>query len=558
MKKLYALLSAALIVAGTASAAVPASLLATKSLKRNAAPAQTVQFAQPAKSDLNIKLVDAVAEAKQHPVTRKAPAKAPAETADWTSIGTGTYREDLLTYYDDVAELLAEEGNTWAVDIEECDGWYRFRPYVSEDCPIVQLIGYADEECYIYIDANDPEKVAADYFIPYGLIIFANYVPGVFVETADGYGTMKNGVISWASSSLKTTWTYTTNGQNFYLCSYQTEGVALALPGSYMPNFSLTAEAPLVTTTNDVDLILHTGYSFKRFYYAALKGDYDVTDEGNAEVIIEYGEEMENGNTPCISLPLEDGNGLYTFMLVGVDADGTVMGALNIHILLRNPEGEDWASAGETSFTENIYFTDYGLGEDFDTQTYTLAVESDLNHPGHIRLVDAFTSCPIFMQYGFVTDAPGDYNLYINILDNDHVILEASATGIDLAYGEGLVWSYPGLFLSDDTDEDYDKYYAWLEQEGFFGSIAEDGVLTIPAGSILLSETKWNDGAFVDSDGDIQFQLPEEVLGVKSAIIAPADGAEQFYNLQGVRVDSPVKGGLYILTQGGKASKVVF
>ena len=50
------------------------------------------------------------------------------------------------------------------------------------------------------------------------------------------------------------------------------------------------------------------------------------------------------------------------------------------------------------------------------------------------------------------------------------------------------------------------------------------------------------------------YQVGEESSVDKVAVTSP--GEEVYYNLQGVRVDSPVKGNVYILVRDGKASKI--
>ncbi len=54
----------------------------------------------------------------------------------------------------------------------------------------------------------------------------------------------------------------------------------------------------------------------------------------------------------------------------------------------------------------------------------------------------------------------------------------------------------------------------------------------------------------------ITFVLTEAASGIESIATEAADGAAEYYNLQGVRIANP-EAGLYIRRQGGKASKVV-
>ena len=147
MKQIYTItLALAAFTAGLgASAAATAKVTKSdRALFELTAPAK-------AKAE-SFRRVGAAAELKATTVSRAAstPAKAPAGT--WESIGKGTYCEDLLTLFSDV-----DAGQQWQVDVEQSTttpGWYRLLPYASG--PVAEMLGRADTQNYLYINATNP------------------------------------------------------------------------------------------------------------------------------------------------------------------------------------------------------------------------------------------------------------------------------------------------------------------------------------------------------------------------------------------------------------------
>ena len=92
-----------------------------------------------------------------------------------------------------------------------------------------------------------------------------------------------------------------------------------------------------------------------------------------------------------------------------------------------------------------------------------------------------------------------------------------------------------------------------------FGTLS-DGVITFPAGTLMATATVLLDNGYdwlaVGSQGAFKIVLPDKD-GI--ADIATDDNAPvEYYNLQGIRVDNPVPGTLYIRRQGSEATKIVY
>lgn len=543
MKKLYTILASVALVAASAAAATPANK--APKLGTDAGAAQ--QFSVAGKSIASNTIAKAMENAT--PVAKRAASKAP-ETGEWKSIGMGQWQEALLAMrYSDV------EYGVWSVEIEQNGDWYRLIPYGAEGNPVAELMGYLDDS-YFYINAADPNKVYADDFIPYGGalgVAFSNYVPEEeWVAEADGYGVLENKIFKWAPNTddaSTLSWLYY-RSQSWYYAP-QEEGVAVALPGGYLPNYTLSIEAPLFTATPEVVVNVKPGYSFKNLHYIILKGEYSI--DYFAEAVAEYGEHLENMGAMTIEevLPAE-GNGVYQIIVVGTDEEGNIRAAAGTDMIYRNEDGADWQKVGTTEFTECIYSWDYEL----DPNTYTVDVEQDMNMPTRVRLVDPFLQDPLLSEYPADDADKYDCNLYFNVSNPEFLELEASVTGVNVGSGDGALWGFADYMLEGVSEEEYNEGYEFFMRNGYNATLV-DNVVNFPPFSIMFAERYYADGIFMPGMYDMTFELPAGFQGVESAVVS-GDAPTTYYNLQGVRVDNPAKGGIYIRTQGGKASKVAF
>ena len=95
------------------------------------------------------------------------------------------------------------------------------------------------------------------------------------------------------------------------------------------------------------------------------------------------------------------------------------------------------------------------------------------------------------------------------------------------------------------------------------GGVIEDGVLTFPEEALLFSMLKFDnaDWWITDSDGMTAIKLPEGfdmTSGIENVAIEAGDGAKaEYFDLQGVKVNNPQAGKLYIKRQGAQSTKVV-
>lgn len=167
------------------------------------------------------------------------------------------------------------------------------------------------------------------------------------------------------------------------------------------------------------------------------------------------------------------------------------------------------------------------------------------------------------------TQGYGRINLIDVTIDGDKVKTdEANAFTITVADGKATIKDSEGRFYSmDDSHFTSFQFYTDENQYNYWTFAFEgDNVKFTNAVNTdcIICQSKGNQGTFytniAPAKAPAEFNLP--VLYKKEAgsgvanIAVENNGEAVYYNLQGVRVENPVKG-LYIVVKGGKSQKVM-
>ena len=167
------------------------------------------------------------------------------------------------------------------------------------------------------------------------------------------------------------------------------------------------------------------------------------------------------------------------------------------------------------------------------------------------------------------TQGYGRINLTDVTIDGDKVKTdEANAFTITVADGKATIKDSEGRFYSmDDSHFTSFQFYTDENQYNYWTFAFEgDNVKFTNAVNTdcIICQSKGNQGTFytniAPAKAPAEFNLP--VLYKKEAgsgvanIAVENNGEAVYYNLQGVRVENPVKG-LYIVVKGGKSQKVI-
>lgn len=535
MKQSYIVLAAVAALAVSANAAVPVlSKRADRSDYTLTSPAEAARQTSSLlkatdASAMGVK--SAAAAVSRGGVDKNAPRKAPEGT--WTSIGTGTYCEDLLTIFSDVTE-----GQQWKVDVEQSTtepGWYRILPYASETNPVASLLGQADTETYLYINATNPQKVYTEDFIPYGSFYFSNAVPESDWDGLEMYGTMADNVISFPSQSFM--YYHTTTSQ--WIPTTLNGGLKLYLPGAEVKDFNFKMTSPFCAEGNKVSVDLICGSDVAEVKVVILDGEYSCSDN-NAAVVAAQGTSFPGNMT--LQVTLEE-HGMVTLLAVALDSEGNIVGKGERYFFGVFDNDDEWTTIGTAEFTEGIYSASYS---DINPETVTVTVQRHNTKGDYFRLVEPYGTNTQISSNSKFTHSDHKHCIYIDATRPDYVVVEGGPVGVNI-YGEGAIYSLGARYVGTQVEDQAKEY-------GFFGTYdAATRTITIPDDTIMLGETSYNNGEFITGNEGTKVVF-NETTAIDKIAGESSNAPAEYFNLQGQRVANPTNG-LYIKRQGGKVEK---
>ncbi len=482
--------------------------------------------------------------AKGHSSSRVA-SRAPAD-ATWEAAGTGIWKEGLLDKL-----IPTVTGSSWEVTFEqakEYPGYWRVLPY-GTGTPIAGLMDQADDENYVYINATDPEKVYIEEFFAFGYIMISNLVGENNWQGYASYGTEKNGNIIFPSKSFAYT-TYDMGGE-FAYCN-ESGYLQIALPGSEIKDYLLEIDVPTCDEDGEMTISVTAGEDIAKVKMITSPG-YFASSASNDRAVAANGAEFDLAKGYMTYVPGENApTGLYTTIVVGLAEDGSIAASRCAYSHLGERDGADWTSAGTATMNEGILTTVY---ETATPQLLTCAAEQSVSQPGRYRLVNPYAGHTWAQSYDdFVITGHGhDHYIYINATDPAKVYVEAAPLGINTD-GDAMLYSQAALYVERGQS-------ATAVQQGLFGKlVVDDGetIITMPDGSLLFAESKYDSGAYHNVGKDFIVVINPEQVGIEEAgAAADAYAPAEYFNLQGMRVAHPRPGQLVIERRGGEVRKTI-
>lgn len=481
--------------------------------------------------------------AEYQPTRKAVPAGA------WNSIGTGTWGEGLFpSYFEDIPA-----GLTWDVPMEESAekaGFYRLKPYAVTDNPVYEVIELYDYN-YVYVDASNPDKVniytvESDENSGGDLVLFdaLNFslvnTDNDWPEGNDRYGRLENGVITFPIFSF-----VLFNGAEWVHIS---GSPTIGLPGAYVEDFTFSAQAPMSADGNEIEVTFTAGRDIASVKYLLVKG-YGVYDETNTANAAKQGTEVNPSAGVFTVTP--DERGLYTLVVVALDANGIRKDSKNLIVFGVDDEENLWSDYGYADIRDGFLNTALGLS----SRTINVKAEKHNEIEGYYRLVNPYESLGIA---GTSSTGHADHNhyIYIDATNPDKVLIEASPLGVSLdGYGEAGIWStyftakamFEGIFGKEDDD---DSFYA-----SYYGKM-KDNKITMPDGALVLMSTSGGKTLLEETGKGFSVTLGVEA-GIEDVAAESCD-APRYFNLQGIEVSAPEPGNLYIMKRDGSACKILF
>ena len=161
-----------------------------------------------------------------------------------------------------------------------------------------------------------------------------------------------------------------------------------------------------------------------------------------------------------------------------------------------------WESLGDATYADDYVSTWFGVGND----EYKVEIQENLLQPGLFRLVNPYGAAYPYNEPGDWDDSQ-DWYFEINAVDPTAVFINLQEVGMDWGYGMFSFGSIAALRMSQG------KTLEEVKEDGLTGTF-ENGVITFPVGSLLISEAGYNDGALYGTNGSGAFMviMPGTVL----------------------------------------------
>lgn len=472
----------------------------------------------------------------------------------WKSIGTGKYRDDIIT------KLYFVEAKEFDVEILENTskpGFYRIvSPYKNyPSSPAV-----FDGDTYLEIDASVPDKIYLKQYdtgmdwgagsmrinsIAYDRLLKEGSLDGAF---ADGEcGSIEDGVITFPVNTLLAQMGDEMGGM--WLTANASGKFRLVLPGAPDMDVAITVNGMEEKDGKQyISVGFNIGKECETVKVAMLEGDFtgEMAD-GIADGTIESQEITASGS---VLFPYEK-DGIYTFVAVpyyeGKQRRTTYKTEELSYLMV------GWKSLGKCVYTEG-FFADLeaSLDLELDDAVMEVEIQESTDRPGYFRMVD-----PYGLQYRYSNTSNYDtsrrYYMEIDATTPDKVVIKEMSNGCGLDIGYGL------MFLWCNAERwDGDGIHTPEEVAAMYGK-RNGNVITFPENSLCVKIPKGRDAWYwANATGKFRIELPEGA-GIGGAVAGSKDEAPvEYYNLQGMKVNADnLTSGIYIKKRGSESVKVI-
>ena len=156
-----------------------------------------------------------------------------------------------------------------------------------------------------------------------------------------------------------------------------------------------------------------------------------------------------------------------------------------------------WVDYGTALYREDLITTFFGVGND----VYEVPIQKNIVKEGYYRLVNPYGAAYPYNEDGDYDPAAVTY-MTINATDPDWVYVEDCETAMDWGYGLFSMYGYAYYLMLNGNALDVIK----ANRPDVFGTL-KDGIITMPAQSILISMADYNDGGLYYANGNGMFAI---------------------------------------------------
>jgi len=494
---------------------------------------------------------------------QKAPAaRADGDAADepadeqWTLLGTGRFTDDIMS------ALTPLESQTWDVEIYESattPGYYRVEnPYGNGNCPYFD----AFDSCDIFLHAENPDAVWVEYVelkdIDFGLME-GEYCPAYFCDYAGYYinlgyfrpeeavsmgmasGKLLGGNFTFGVGEVFLDFPLFGNGDQF---AVNLSGLLrVSLPGA--KDFSFGVQPGDICTDSSLSVAYSAGEDIAEVKYGLFSGmrSFEKKDEKLFQEVLAKGS-VATGGVVTVSPEY----GMNTLALAALTADGDIVGREIVYCFGQQENADEWKTIGKAEYSEDVFSSIWP--DEMSNVVYQVDVQESITTPGRYRLVDLYG--PAYPEYQLLVNdgnIPEGHNhshyVVIDATNPERVTIEGSPIGVEFDGTQLILFSEGWHSIQTGAN---------LNVPGVldgFGTL-KNGKITFLGGAINL----YMPGSAMyrgNINHKFYIQLPEtdSVADVVAGTDAPV-----YYNVSGLRVDSPSVPGVYVKVQDGKATKV--
>lgn len=263
-----------------------------------------------------------------------------------------------------------------------------------------------------------------------------------------------------------------------------------------------------------------------------------------------------------LASPME-GPGKYALGAVAYDENDNVLGTAVCDVYNMPTESWNWQLLGKAKVTEDFLRDVFGMNiydagiEANGPAEYEVEVEESKATPGLYRLINMYgPSHPYSAIFEYLNEFP--VYTYIDCTSEAGCYIYNMPTGFVVkndTSGEILFGSQISVFENagwplEQLPEVVPEYFG-TKNDNVITFKSNQVALYVPVFTEYFGEG-WIEGDFC-TENDFIIELPEGT-GVESASVAEK---AEYYDLNGIRVDNPTKGGIYIMRKGSKVEKVV-
>ena len=223
--------------------------------------------------------------------------------------------------------------------------------------------------------------------------------------------------------------------------------------------------------------------------------------EGAADVTVAF---AANVQTDTLVIPIDYTKfafGDYFGVDLAIKAETTPYGIASLHIEVSLPE--PWKALGTGLYRDDLVTTFYGVDPSLE---WEVEIEENELYPGLYRVVNAYGENYPYNDPGDWDDSK-DYYMVIHAEDPEAVYVEMYYSEMSWSYGQFIFGSLAGYQIANG------KTLAEMKEAGNTGTLS-GGVITMPAGKMLIAMSGYNSGGlyYANNSGMFRVVLPGVVL----------------------------------------------